>query len=170
MNKRLRLGGLIASIVLLSVAFLFGASNDEEGVRKVISDQSKAWNEHNMDAFANLFTTDADYINPVGRHTKGREAIRITHAFLHGTIPVDTPGVQVPRAMYGRFKSTTSRNKEVEVRFLRKDIAVAHVMWEMIGDAEANHLRRGIFTLVLDRQGGTWLVAAAQDTEIPSKP
>jgi hypothetical protein len=76
----------------------------------------------------------------------------------------------VPRPMYGIFKSTTSRDTQVDVRFLRKDIAVAHVTWEMIGDAEADHPRRGIFTMVLERQGRTWLVAAAQDTEIPSKP
>jgi hypothetical protein len=54
----------------------------------------------------------------------------------------------------------------VDVRFLRKDVATAHVNWELLGDARTPNPRRGVLLFVLTRQDGGWLVAAAQNTEM----
>ena len=58
------------------------------------------------------------------------------------------------------------RFAQIEVRFLRKDVAVAHVTWELVGDSRTPNPRRGLFVFVLTQQNGGWLIADAQNTEI----
>jgi hypothetical protein len=58
------------------------------------------------------------------------------------------------------------RFTQIDVRFLHKDVAVAHVSWELLGDVRTPNPRHGLFTFVLTRQGGSWLISAAQNTEI----
>jgi uncharacterized protein (TIGR02246 family) len=86
------------------------------------------------------------------------------HAYSHGTIPADTPGEPLP--LYGIFKTSTLRFTEIDVRFLRKDVAVAHASCELLGDARTANLRHCLITFVLTQQDGGWLIAAAQNTEI----
>jgi hypothetical protein len=50
---------------------------------------------------------------------------------------------------------------QVDVRFLRKDVAIAHVSWELLGDARTQSPRRGVFLFVLTRQNPEWLIEAA---------
>src|SRR5712692_2737523 len=160
---------LLVSLVLVTPLFVMrvlAAPNDEEQVRKAVKGMAEAWNRHDMEAFGKLFAPDADYVNVGGEWTKGRRAIRINHAYLHGTIPVDTPDVDVPREFYGIFKTSTIRSTRIDVRFLRKDVAVAHESSEMTGDARTPSPRKFLLTVVLIREDGVWLIAAAQDTEI----
>jgi len=46
-------------------------------VRKAVKAREEAWDRHDMEAFAKLFAPDADYINVVGKWTKGRRAERL---------------------------------------------------------------------------------------------
>jgi len=52
------------------------------------------------------------------------------------------------------------------VRFLRKDVAVALVNSELVGDARTPNPRHTVLMFVVTRQNGGWLIAAAQNTEI----
>ena len=65
-----------------------------------------------------------------------------------------------------RLKSSTTKFDQIDVRFLRNDVAIAHVHWELLGDARTQNPRRGVFLFVLTRQSGAWLIAVAQNTEI----
>lgn len=169
MIKTLR---LVLSLVLLTSLFairIIAAPTDEEQVRNAVSGMAEAWNRHDMEAFGKLFAADADYVNVGGKWTKGRRAIQINHAYLHGTIPVDTQDVDVPRKLYGIFKTTTIRSTQIDVRFLRRDVAVVHNSSEMTGDARTPNPREFLLTVVLTREGGIWLIAAVQDTEVNRK-
>ena len=161
--------GLFVSLLVVAPLFVprvLAALSDEEEVRKAVKAREEAWDRHDMEAFAKLFAPDADYVNVVGKWTKGRRAIQISHAYLHGTISVDTPDVAVPRQRYGTFKTSTLRLSQIDVRFLRKDVAVTHESWEMVDDAHTLSPRKFVLTAVLTREDGVWLVAALQDTEI----
>jgi ketosteroid isomerase-like protein len=151
---------------LLLVARVPAASNDEDEVRKTVGGFSQSWNAHDMDAFGKLFAPDADFVNVAGDWWKGREDIQAQHAYSHGTIPADTKGFEGLRVYYGIFKSSTLRFAKIDVRFLRKDVAVAHASWELRGDARTPNPRHGLFTFVLTRQQSGWFIAAAQNTEI----
>src|SRR5208282_506981 len=114
---------LVCAIILVT-GIVHAASSDEEAVRKVVNGFAEAWNRHDMDAFGALFAPDADFVNVGGVHWTGREAIQLNHAFLHGAIPASTAGVIPPQSAYGIFKTSILTFKQVDVRFLRKDVAV----------------------------------------------
>lgn len=154
---------LVASLI---IARVLAAPNTEEDVRKTVDGFSQSWNHHDMEAFGKLFATDADFVNVAGDWWRGRQAIQAQHAYSHGTIPADTKGFEALRMYYGIFKDSTVRFTQIDVRFLGRDVAVAHTSWEMLADTRTPNSRYGLFTFVLTRQDSKWLIAAAQNTEI----
>jgi uncharacterized protein (TIGR02246 family) len=131
--------------------------NDEAGVNAVVHGFEDAWNRHDMDAFAILFATDADFVNVMGMRWEGRDSIKQHHAASHATI----------------FKSSTLAIGETAVRFLKADAATARSVWTLSGiTAESEQLvptRTGILTHVLARIDGHWLIVLTQNTDI-TKP
>lgn len=164
MNRLMSLTMSLAMMALPFVACALAEPNDEKDVRQVVGSFAETWNLHDMEAFGRLFAPDADFVNVAGDWWKGRQAIQRHHAYSHGTIPADTPGEPLP--LYGIFKTSTLRFTEIDVRFLRKDVAVAHASCELLGDARTANLRHCLITFVLTQQDGGWLIAAAQNTEI----
>ena len=165
-SKRLCIFLSLSSVALLLVARVLAAPNDEDDVRKTVAGFSQSWNQHDMEAFGKLFAPDAEFVNVAGDRWKGREDIQAQHAYSHGTIPADTKGFEALRVYYGIFRNSTLRFTQIDVRFLRKDVAVAHASWELLGDTRTPNPRHGLFLFVLTRDPGGWLVAAAQNTEI----
>ena len=160
---------ILLSLVLVApllIARVFAEPNDEEEVRKTVGGFPHSWNNHDMDAFGKLFTTDADFVNVAGNWWKGRQDIQMKQAYSHGTIPVDTPGFEEARRYYGVFKSSTLRFTQIDVRFLRRDVAVAHASCELLGDTRTSNPRYCVLTFVLTREDGSWFIAAAHNTEI----
>jgi ketosteroid isomerase-like protein len=143
---------------------------DEEAVRKVVNGFAETWNHHDTNAWGALFTPDADFVNVLGAHWKGRESNQLNTAFLHGAIPADSADVPLPKSAYGIFKTSKATHKQVDVRFLRKDVAVAHVQNELQGDARTKDTRRSLLVMILTKENGRWLVAVAQNTEINRPP
>jgi uncharacterized protein (TIGR02246 family) len=132
-------------------------TSDEVGVNAVVHGFEDAWNRHDMDAFAKLFATDADFVNVVGMQWVGREAIKHHHAASHATI----------------FKTSTLTIGDTTVRFLKPDVAIARSAWTLSGMTSENGqmapMRTGILTHVLLRTDGHWLIVASQNTDI-AKP
>ncbi|HEV2422953.1 MAG TPA: SgcJ/EcaC family oxidoreductase [Candidatus Acidoferrales bacterium] len=166
---RLAAPALLGAMVLCLGA-VHAAPNDDAAVRKVVNAFPDAWNRHAMQAFGALFTADADFVNVTGTHWHGRTAIQLNHAFVHGTIPAASPGVALPKAAYGIFKTSILQFTQVDVRFLRNDVAVAEVQTELLGDARTKNPRRTFLLVVLTEEAGHWLIAVAQNTEINRPP
>ena len=163
------------SIVLAAVALVsslwatsvLAAPCDAEDVRNVVASFATTWNRHDLDAFGKLFAPDADFVNVQGHLWAGRQSIQAKHAYSHGVIPADSVGFsEENRPYHGIFKNSTMNFDQIDVRFLRKDVAIAHVNWELSGDARTQNSRHGVFTFVLTRENVGWLIAAAQNTEI----
>ena len=117
---------------------------------------AETWSYGDAEAFASLFTEDADFINVVGIWWRDRKAIQRAHA-------------------YG-FERTLSQVKlhiqRTEVRMLSAEYAVVHAQWRLSGqrtvEGDVSDPRSGIFMLVTERQPQGWIVVAAQNTEILS--
>lgn len=128
--------------------------NDEVGVNAVVHGFEDAWNRHDMDAFAMLFATDADFVNVIGVRWVGRGAIKQHHAASHATI----------------FKSSTLKIGDTALRFLKTDVATARSVWTLLGiSSETGQVvppRTGILTHVLTKIDGHWLIALTQNTDI----
>jgi hypothetical protein len=171
MTKAMRkLSTALAAVVMFNSLFaswLLAAGNDADEVRNVVAAFAPTWNRHDMDAFGKLFAPDADFVNVAGLLWTGRLSIQAQHAYIHGVIPADSPGFsEEDRPYYGIFKNSTLKFERVNVRFLRNEVAISRVNWELLGDARTQKPRRGVFIFVLTRQHVGWLIAAAQNTEI----
>ena len=113
-----------------------------------------AWNRHDGDGIARLFTADADFVNVVGFHWEGRRAIAKAHR----------------RGFAVMFGSSTQRLTRTSVRMLGGDTAVIHAHWHLTGQVDPHGTpvgdRRGVFTFVATRQEDGWLAVAAHNTDI----
>jgi uncharacterized protein (TIGR02246 family) len=124
------------------------ATNDEHAVRAVISDIEAAWNRHDMRRFSELFAPNADFVTTVGSRFKGRAEIERLHTTLHAS----------------HYKDSHQTTGEVTVRFLRSDVALAHLPSRVIFGEGKNAIDT-LMALVLTKGAGeAWLIAAAQNT------
>jgi len=159
-----KLSTVLAAVAVLNsllVDCALASPSDAEEVHNVVGGFATTWNRHDLDAFG------ADFVNVAGHLWTGRQSIQGQHAYIHGVIPVNSPGFsEEDRRCCGIVRNSTLKFDQVDVRFLRKGVAIAHVNWELLGDARAQDPRRGLFMFVLTRQNVGWLIAAAQNTEI----
>ena len=166
MRKALNLLTILVLTGLLSGGRILAVPNDNQDVQKVVEGFATAWNNHDMEAFGNLFSPDADFVNVTGIHMKGRDEIQSHHAWSHGAIPESTHVPQTEPKNYGIFKNSTMKFDIADVRFLGNDVALVHVNWQLSGDARSSTPRSGIFLFVLNRGKQGWEIATAQNTEI----
>jgi len=146
----------VAGLFITQPLMSQGASqiDDTTKVKSIATSFVEAWNEHDMTALANLFATDADFVNVVGMWWRGRDAIRQAHEQTHKTI----------------FQASHLVLDSARVRFLSPDIAIAHMTWTLTGhlslDGKPGAPRRGILSFVAQRQGQGWFVQSAQNTDV----
>ena len=86
-------------------------------IANLIDVLSESWNRHDMATYAAQFTEDADFVNVIGMHWRGRPEIEARHADVHGTI----------------FRNSTLRTFDNSLRLLGPGIVLAHIKWEMTG-------------------------------------
>jgi uncharacterized protein (TIGR02246 family) len=151
------LSSRIAPVSILTMAFVsvIAAADrqaDEAAIRDVVQTrQQQAWNQHDAKAYAALFAEDSDVVNVVGWWWRGRKEIesKLTDAFAFV------------------FRESTLTITQVSVRFLTPEIAVTHVRWTMTGAKTPPTIpkpREGLQTIVLQKLGGNWMIAALQNT------
>jgi uncharacterized protein (TIGR02246 family) len=123
-------------------------------VERVVAAFAEAWNRHDMEAFAELFAPDAEFVNVVGMWWKGRAEIKAAHEFTHATM----------------FKSSRLTILETTVRFPAPQLAIARSRWllenHVSPDGAALPARNGVLVNVLALRGGTWSIIDAQNTDI----
>ncbi|HEU4681414.1 MAG TPA: SgcJ/EcaC family oxidoreductase [Gemmatimonadales bacterium] len=153
-----------ALLILVTVAISAAAgpgsaqSADESEIRSVAMHQGETWSRQDAKAYAALFTEDCDVVNVVGWWWRGRAEVerKLTEAFRFV------------------FRDSRLTITDVNTRFIRPDVAVAHARWTMVGartPAGIPEPREGIQTLVFTKQSGRWLIAAFQNTHsVPERP
>ena len=128
---------------------------DEAAVRKIVQQVQDAWNAHDAKAFAAPFASNADYVVVNGMKIEGREAIEKGHVGIFATIYKDSRNVGTVRS----------------VRFLRPDVAVVHVEWNLEFQAGGQPQKaQAMNTMVMTREGGQWSIAVFQNTPIQAQP
>ncbi|MEO5924767.1 MAG: SgcJ/EcaC family oxidoreductase [Bryobacteraceae bacterium] len=123
----------------------------------LIDSLETSWNRHDMRAYAALFAEDADFVNVVGMHWRGRAEILATHVRLHETI----------------FRDSAIRPLDYSVRLVGPDVAHCIVSWEMTGahgleNWQVPQVRTGKMSLVLtpaENSPSGWMIAALHNTE-----
>jgi len=125
---------------------------DEAAVRGVPEAFVAAWARHDGHQLAKIMSEHVDFVNVGGDWLHGRGDFELYHT----------------RLLSGPFKQSSLKVLDTAVSFLRPDLAVLHWTWSITGDGledpTTHEPRRGIFTMIVERQGGDWLVAVAQNT------
>jgi uncharacterized protein (TIGR02246 family) len=151
---------VMLSLLSCTAGVAQAATSDETAIRGIESAQEQAWNAHDAHAYMQLFTPDAVVINVLGWQWKGREEAEqklgdaFSFVFAQSRLTVD----------------------DVKIRTLSPDLALAYVIWTMVGakspDASGGNIpQHGIQTQLLQKTNGRWLILSFQNTNsIPERP
>ncbi len=136
---------------------------DESAIRELLAEQTAAWNRGDAKAWTAGFAADADFVNILGMHFAGRQAIEDRHAQLFATI----------------FQGSQLEVSVEKVRFLGPDAAVVETLHRLRGFARlppgiqptdaAGELRTRL-KYVLERRPAGWAIVSAQNTAIHPTP
>jgi uncharacterized protein (TIGR02246 family) len=137
--------------VVLALSLLaapaFAQSNDEKDIRTIGTQIQSAWNKADPKELADLFLTDGDYVSSTGRTARGRDELQKAFAAQWS----------------GVYKGTKLSHTLTNIRFLRKDVAIADGAFEITGmrDASGKILptRSGLSTVIAAKKGERWYVA-----------
>jgi uncharacterized protein (TIGR02246 family) len=124
------------------------APADEAAVRALVQRLDDAWGD--ADAYAAVFTEDADYVTFDGTALRGRRAIAEAH-----------------RPLFERFlKGSRLVSEPPTVRFLAPDVALVHGKGAILRARQRRPSRRrlSVQTLVAVRREGGWRLTAFQNT------
>lgn len=123
-------------------------------VNLVVNGFAEAWNRHDMNAFAELFAEDAEFVNVVGIWWKGRPQIKGAHEFTHQTM----------------FKNSRLSIQEIATRLPAPGIAIARCRWTLEGhvspEGQALPPRTGILVNTLQKISGSWRIIDSQNTDV----
>jgi uncharacterized protein (TIGR02246 family) len=130
-------------------------ASDTKAIEALASGWQTAWNSRDAAALTSLLAEKADFVTVLGPKgwLKGRAEFQEAHAWMLNNI----------------FTESVWTTKETHVKFIRPDLAIARVLWQTTGDKvrhrKPGELREGIFTWVVEKQQGKWLIIASQNTE-----
>ncbi len=123
-------------------------------VTRVVETFAECWNRHDIDAFAELFSEDAEFVNVVGLWWKGRAEIKAAHEFTHQTL----------------FKKSRLTIAEVFTRFPAPQVAITRCLWKLEGHVTPEGMplpeRNGVLMNVLRQKDGGWFIIDSQNTDI----
>lgn len=150
----------IALLIILSVAVVSGigraqvatAREDEEAIRAIIAATTDAFSKHDAKAWARFCTSDAQLITVRGESMNGAAQIEQGLAAIFQT----------------RGRSVALRTIDVNVRFIRPDVALAHVRNQLSGlidpDGKPERPHQELSIRVFVKDAGSWRIAAFHNT------
>ena len=112
----------------------------------------RAWNRHDMVAFANLFHDDAEWVHWRGGLWSGKPAIYEGHKAIHLTY----------------YRNTTATVQGIEaLEFLAPDVIYLRVRSNMVGDERSpGKMFRYRRTMLLSKRDGVWRIVKGHNTRI----
>ncbi len=149
---RIAFAFLTAGMTAIASAQGLGSHEDEQAINKVIAEMTEGFNRHDAEASTRMFKADADFVSVRGEIGLGREA---AERGLRGIFET-------------RAKLATLRTEDVKIRFIRPDVALAHVTNELSGlvapDGQWLPSHRELSLRVFVKDDGVWRVASFHNT------
>ena len=144
--------GVFAASVSARQAASPVARNDEDAIKAVIAATPEAFSRHDAKAWAKYCTPDAQLVTVRGESMNGVAEIE----------------KGLTRIFETRGRNVTLKTLSVTVRFIRPDVALAHVTNELSGlltpqgTVQPPHQELSVRVLVKDR--GAWRITAFHNT------
>lgn len=154
------LAKVLAAFSFLAIAISAAPSradqtSDEAAIKQLGVKWQGAWNKRDAKAMTDLLAEDIDFVTVLGPKgwLKGRAQFEEAHARMFTTL----------------FTDSTWKTEETHIKWIQSDLAIARVLWSTTGD-KVRHVkhgtpRSGIFTWVVRKKDGDWLIIASQNTE-----
>ncbi len=121
----------------------------EEAIRRQVDEFVNAWNKHDARAMAQVYTDDADLVNPSGRIAKNKREIETLFRDEHTNA----------------FKDSHMKLRPSGVRLLSPEVALGEYEFEVTGVKDPtgkSTTMQGHLTDVFKKQGSAWMVAASR--------
>ena len=135
-----------------------GNGDDEVAIKNVIVQMTEGFNKHDAEASTRMYQPDADFVSVRGEMGLGREAAEKT----------------LRRIFETRAKTAALKTEEVQIRFIRPDVALAHVTNELSGlvaaDGQNLPSHRELSLRVFVKDDGVWRLASFQNTMLNPFP
>jgi uncharacterized protein (TIGR02246 family) len=129
-------------------------ASDERNIRAVATAYAEAWNHHDMRTLAELFTDDADWINIVGMHWRGKAAIVKAHDVFHRTI----------------FQKMEISVTDIGIRAITSDVAATVIALKAgeytTPDGKQQNATLDRLSLILVNRNGEWRIAHGHNTVV----
>ncbi len=126
-------------------------TSDEDAIRDLVRTVEEGWNTGSGERFAAPFAEDSDYVVVNGMHAKGRAMIADGHQQIFDTI----------------YRGSRNQATIRSVRWLREDVAVAHVEWRLrFQQGDTMREAAAINTMALTKDDGDWHVVAFHNTPV----
>jgi uncharacterized protein (TIGR02246 family) len=126
-----------------------GNSADEDAIRELLDRQVNGWDAADPDAYASVFTSDADYVTFLGTHYKGREAIAASYAPLFKNL----------------LRGSRLETEDIRIRFLTPDVVLILANGTVVRRGRRRRRRNiRLNTSIAVRADDGWLLAASQNT------
>lgn len=129
-------------------------TKDEIAINALVDAMIYSWNHHNFDDLENYTTENTDWVNGVGMWWRGRKASQYAHQVYHN----------------GMFKESVVQKQSVHIRFVTKDVAIAHLFWHFNAFTDPAGKKLGpddcVATLVYVNEKGKWLMTAGENIAI----
>lgn len=123
----------------------------EDAVRAVMVRLREAWERGDGEAYASLFSEEAQYVSAPGERVHGRQAIAESHQSIFDTI----------------FRATKlGRNYPSRMRRLTADVVLVEATGSVLfpGEREEEVAPNGLMSLVVARHGDAWRIESFQNT------
>src|SRR5688500_8138759 len=113
-NRAPILSMVLTLIALPAAAQTKGNGKDERAIKGIAQRWEDSWNRHDMRALAALVADDVDFITVAGNWRKNRKEFEEHHANKRHEL---------------QYNESIWTTKHIEVKFIRADVAVAHLEW-----------------------------------------
>lgn len=133
------------------------SSKDQAQIRAVLDSVADAWNTHNMDQFASLFTPDADWVNIRGARWVGVDEIKKNHVAVHDRF----------------YSKSRVEFNDVKIKMISRDLAVIHARETMTNTdvpKAAGISDDSQLSLMVVRHGKKWLITNGHNTNVAPPP
>jgi uncharacterized protein (TIGR02246 family) len=126
-------------------------THDEHLIRQIVQQFVAAWNAGDSKGIGAFFAEDADFVNILGQHEYGREAIVNSHRYILETV----------------YKGSRNHYEVEDIRFLSDTVGVAFIR-AVLEFQEREQTRRLLArpTMVLKKDNDKWQIVAFQNTRI----
>ena len=142
----------IVGLTTVSVAQTLGTREDETAIQRVIVEMTEGFNKHDAVASTRMYKDDADFVSVRGEVGIGREAAEKGFRRIFET----------------RAKAAMLKTEDVKIRFIRPDVALAHVTNELSGlvalDRQTLPAHRELSLRVFVKDDGVLRVASFHNT------